>query len=69
MEAREPSEVELDFLKQWTTVRSYAEWATFKPGGLLHPSQAKFFLESWFEMGILEKHDDGFTGVKYRIKR
>ncbi len=69
MEARAPHEVERDFLKDWTTVRSYIEWATFKPVGHMHPAQGRWLLESWFEQGVLEKHDDGFTGVKYRLKR
>lgn len=69
MEVRDPTDQEREVLKDWTTVRSFAERMTFKPGGSLPLDHVHRLFGEWVEKGILEVFDPQITGVKFRLTR
>ena len=69
MDVRDPTPQEREVLKDWTTVRGFAECMTFKPGGALGLEHVNWLFGEWVEKGILEVFDPQITGVKFRLKR
>lgn len=66
---RDPTPQEREWLQDWTTVRSFADRFTFKPGGSLAIEHVHWLFGEWVEKGILEVFDPQITGVKFRLKR
>lgn len=59
----EPTPEERGDLEVWTTVRRFSERRKLKSD-----SVGKWLLERWVQRGHVEKHDDGLTAPKYRLK-
>lgn len=68
MEVRDPTPQERECLKEWTTVRSFADRMTFKPGGALPIDHVNWLFGEWVEKGILEVFDPQISGVKFKLK-
>lgn len=53
---------EVELLKDWTTVTTFATRAD------ISPPLARSLFDDWMEHGALDQHDDTITGVKYRLR-